>query len=54
MPWQDIQNVTDCAVYTLKHMETYKNQDPKSWKIGFSGPPNDVGYCFSTIFNFKT
>ncbi|KAK1380013.1 hypothetical protein POM88_026757 [Heracleum sosnowskyi] len=31
MPWQTLQNVTDCGVFLMRHMETYKG-DAKNWE----------------------
>lgn len=33
MPWQDHRNGNDCAIFTMKHMETYQGSD-KDWEIG--------------------
>lgn len=35
MPWRDSNNSNDCALYCMKHMETYLGQDVKQWDIGF-------------------
>ena len=32
MPWQDANNITDCGIFCMLHMETYKG-DPK-WTCG--------------------
>ncbi|KAK1402241.1 hypothetical protein POM88_001846 [Heracleum sosnowskyi] len=31
MPWQTLQNVIDCGVFFMRHMETYKG-DAKNWE----------------------
>lgn len=49
MKWQDIDNTEDCGVYTMKHMETYENQDPQQWEPGFSAKHN-VSYFFPAVF----
>lgn len=33
MPWQDNKNADDCAIFTMKHMETYQGT-AKGWDIG--------------------
>ncbi|KAK1360718.1 hypothetical protein POM88_045192 [Heracleum sosnowskyi] len=34
MPWQTLQNNTDCGVFLMRHMETYKG-DKKKWDTQF-------------------
>lgn len=50
--WQDIDNVRDCGVYTLKHMETYNSQDPKDWDAGFNGKDNVSFIVFRLVSVF--
>lgn len=43
--WRDNDNTTDCGVYLLKHMETYRGQPAEEWEIGLK--VGDVSYCFN-------
>ncbi|KAL3652099.1 hypothetical protein CASFOL_001780 [Castilleja foliolosa] len=36
MAWRDDTNPADCAIYTMRHMETYFRQPPKQWTAGIS------------------
>lgn len=42
MPWRDQTNTSDCGIYLMKHMETYRGQLLKNWNVGFK--PNEVIY----------
>lgn len=46
LPWQDIENSSDCGIFAMRHMEDYKNQDEDNWNIGFHGKDKDVSYSF--------
>ncbi|KAL1805132.1 hypothetical protein ACET3Z_028200 [Daucus carota] len=39
MPWQTLYNSSDCAVFLMRHMETFKG-DPKNWntELSVEGP----------------
>lgn len=34
MSWRNIKNKVDCAVYAMRHMETFMGQKVKEWDIG--------------------
>lgn len=34
MPCRNEENKVDCAMYAMRHMETYMGQKVKDWKIG--------------------
>lgn len=40
--WMDNENVYDCGIYMMKHMETYIGQRPSDWHLEFE--PNNVNY----------
>nr|XP_017226119.1 PREDICTED: uncharacterized protein LOC108202234 [Daucus carota subsp. sativus] len=35
MPWQTSWNSTDCGIFVMRHMETFKG-DPKKWDSGLA------------------
>ena len=35
MPWQTSCNSTDCGIFVMRHMETFKG-DPKKWDSGLA------------------
>lgn len=35
MPWRTRQNSNDCAIFAMRHMETYYGQSIEEWKSGF-------------------
>lgn len=36
MDWCSTENKVDCGVFVMRHMETYKGEEIKKWKCGFS------------------
>ncbi|WOH14890.1 hypothetical protein DCAR_0934418 [Daucus carota subsp. sativus] len=49
MPWQTSWNSTDCGIFVMRHMETFKG-DPKKWDSGLaeegvSDLNNYLAYC---------
>lgn len=40
MPWKNRTNKTDCGVYAMRHMETYKGN--QTWNCGFKNTDEDV------------
>lgn len=44
LKWRDNDNVNDCGVFCLKHMETYHGQAAAEWDIGLK--PKDVWQLF--------
>jgi len=36
MPWRTGQNVIDCGLFVMRHMETYKGTEVNNWECGFS------------------
>ncbi|MFS7954208.1 hypothetical protein Hanom_Chr07g00627571 [Helianthus anomalus] len=43
MPWRTKNNVIDCGVFLMRHMETYKGVAGKGWECGFSNECTDAG-----------
>ncbi|XP_035830816.1 uncharacterized protein LOC118480200 [Helianthus annuus] len=43
MPWRTKNNVIDCGVFLMRHMETYKGVSGKGWECGFSNECTDAG-----------
>lgn len=41
--WKGNENADDCAIYTMRHMETYRGQKAADWDCGFT--QNDVSYA---------
>jgi len=35
MNWRDQDNANDCAIYTMRHMETYDGKGLAGWDAGF-------------------
>lgn len=35
LPWETINNSTDCGVFTMRHMETFIGDNIKAFKVGF-------------------
>ncbi|CAI9276353.1 unnamed protein product [Lactuca saligna] len=35
LPWETINNSTDCGVFTMRHMETFMGDNVKAFKAGF-------------------
>ena len=44
MPWRSSKPNSDCGVYCMRHMETYKGQSD-NWDCGFT--KNNVRYYWS-------
>lgn len=44
LPWQDSENLVDCGIYVLAHMEFYEGQPLDKWDIGLK--PCDVSCSF--------
>ena len=34
-PWKTIENSTDCGIFAMRHMETYKGGGIGNWRCGF-------------------
>ena len=34
--WKTSENINDCGVFLMRHMETYFGQKPKDWDIGLT------------------
>ncbi|XP_019156906.1 PREDICTED: uncharacterized protein LOC109153493 [Ipomoea nil] len=47
MSWQDEENTTDCGVYCMRHMETYKGTAVDKWETGFVGGDSDAAFITS-------
>jgi len=42
-PWTTLQNVVDCGVFLMRHMETYKGTSVREWECGLSTEKNVKG-----------
>lgn len=41
MPWRTENNVIDCGIFLMRHMETFQGQTDKEWKCGFVKESDD-------------
>ena len=42
MPWRTVDNVEDCGVFLMRHMETYKGEREGCWNCGLKKSSSGV------------
>ncbi|XP_031097107.1 uncharacterized protein LOC116001366 [Ipomoea triloba] len=47
MPWQNEENAVDCAIYSMRHMQTYTGTSIEDWNAGLTGGPEDNTFLTS-------
>nr|GMD40418.1 uncharacterized protein LOC109153493 [Ipomoea batatas] len=47
MPWQNEENAVDCAIYSMRHMQTYAGTSIEDWNSGLDGGPEDNAFLTS-------
>ncbi|XP_056698038.1 uncharacterized protein [Spinacia oleracea] len=52
MPWKNRTNKTDCGVYAMRHMETYKGN--QTWNCGFKNTDEDKDFICKLRMRYGT